>query len=644
MIQVKDRKLEESVFLKLHEKEIAAWPTGKEIDLDEALAYQKSLPDHKSFWKRLARYKAEGKTGLYPRSGVPVVEEEIRLLQSLNSVGVELFPFTTDSYTRNRQFEKAQYCLDESIRTGQRKLNGYPIINHGVQTNRRVVESCTGAFDPRSSYGANSFVAEMAFASGMTSMPNSFFGWISGYDKTVTPEACIQTAQYLGRLIGWYADRGVILSSACHGWLPNGVIPMYMNMATQIIEGLVTTGQGGKAIIPLTNMQGNFSQDLSDIRATELLFPKYFEKLGRKDAFIPGIIGNQSSLFPFPQNTGMAYAYINYTAALAAAAGLPACSVKTVDEASGVPSLESHVQTYQSANWMFEIMRGQKWAVNEAEVALETDMTVKAVSAIVDKVLEMGDGDVCVGTVKAIEAGVLDSPFSINSHPRDLCLGARDLHGACRYLDFGNIPVPEEVREYHREKLHERELAEGVKLGFNASIADFWCLSKGKLTGTPEISPYEAECLEHKAEIEAAQPTVITGTVGVDSHVIGTKIVSRILAQYGFRVVALGAQTAPEDFIKAAQETDACAMLISSLYGMAETDCMGFREKCIEAGLDDILLYIGGILGVGVRDHAVDEARFKAPEIGFDRVYPPETDVERDIVDLYHDLKAKGKL
>ena len=74
MIQVRDEKIDESVFLKLHEKEISAWPTGKDIDLDEAVEYQKSLPEDKSFWKRLMKYKAEGRTGLYPRSGVPVVE------------------------------------------------------------------------------------------------------------------------------------------------------------------------------------------------------------------------------------------------------------------------------------------------------------------------------------------------------------------------------------------------------------------------------------------------------------------------------------------------------------------------------------------------------------------------------------------
>ena len=137
-------------------------------------------------------------------------------------------------------------------------------------------------------------------------------------------------------------------------------------------------------------------------------------------------------------------------------------------------------------------------------------------------------------------------------------------------------------------------------------------------------------------------PTIITGTVGVDSHVIGTKVLSRALREAGFKVVALSAQTSPEEFIKAAQETAADAMLISSLYGMAEMDLRGFREKCVEAGIGDILLYVGGILGVGKHDFEEDEKKFKA--IGFDRVYPPETSVKRDIRDLHEDLKARGRI
>jgi len=76
------------------------------------------------------------------------------------------------------------------------------------------------------------------------------------------------------------------------------------------------------------------------------------------------------------------------------------------------------------------------------------------------------------------------------------------------------------------------------------------------------------------------QPTVITGTVGMDVHVIGTKILSRALRDAGFNVVELGMQVPPEEFIGVAKETKADAILVSSLYGMAELDLRGFKEKC----------------------------------------------------------------
>ena len=135
--------------------------------------------------------------------------------------------------------------------------------------------------------------------------------------------------------------------------------------------------------------------------------------------------------------------------------------------------------------------------------------------------------------------------------------------------------------------------------------------------------------------------TIITGTVGMDAHVIGTKVLSRAFRDAGFNVIELGMQTPTEEFIKAAQETDADAILMSSLYGMAEYDLRGFKEKCMEAGLQDVLLYIGGLLGVSRHDFSEDEVKFK--ELGFDRVYPPEADLKSAIEDLRADLEKRDK-
>ena len=137
-------------------------------------------------------------------------------------------------------------------------------------------------------------------------------------------------------------------------------------------------------------------------------------------------------------------------------------------------------------------------------------------------------------------------------------------------------------------------------------------------------------------------PTVITGTVGQDSHSIGSRLLSKVLRDKGFNVVELGGLTPAEEFIDAAKETDADAILMSSLYGMAEIDLAGFKDACVEAGLQDVLLYLGGYLMVGRHDWSDAESRFKA--LGFDRVYPPEVDLDVAIEDLRADLKARRKL
>jgi methylaspartate mutase sigma subunit len=132
---------------------------------------------------------------------------------------------------------------------------------------------------------------------------------------------------------------------------------------------------------------------------------------------------------------------------------------------------------------------------------------------------------------------------------------------------------------------------------------------------------------------------LITGVIGSDTHIVGNRILSMALEKAGFKVVSLGALTPANDFIKAAIETAAEAILVSSLYGLGELDCRGFRDMCIEAGLDDILLYVGGNLVVGKRSWEETEAVFLA--MGFDRACPPGTRSAEVIRLLNQDFAAR---
>ena len=134
--------------------------------------------------------------------------------------------------------------------------------------------------------------------------------------------------------------------------------------------------------------------------------------------------------------------------------------------------------------------------------------------------------------------------------------------------------------------------------------------------------------------------TLITGVIGADTHIVGNRILSMALEKADYKVVTLGALTPAEEFIKAAIETAADGIIVSSLYGQGELDCRGFREMCIEAGLDDILLYVGGNLVVGKHPWPEVEKRFL--KMGFDRAFPPGTRTDEVIENLDADFAARA--
>lgn len=130
--------------------------------------------------------------------------------------------------------------------------------------------------------------------------------------------------------------------------------------------------------------------------------------------------------------------------------------------------------------------------------------------------------------------------------------------------------------------------------------------------------------------------TLVLGVIGADVHAIGNKILYYFFTEAGFEVINLGVMVSQEEYINAAIESNADAILVSSLYGHGEIDCRGIRDRCIEAGIDDILLYVGGNIVVGKQPFGEVEKRFK--DMGFDRVFPPGTEPQTTIDFLKLDL------
>jgi len=131
--------------------------------------------------------------------------------------------------------------------------------------------------------------------------------------------------------------------------------------------------------------------------------------------------------------------------------------------------------------------------------------------------------------------------------------------------------------------------------------------------------------------------TLVLGVIGADVHAVGNKILDYVYTQAGFNVVNLGVMVSQKEFVEAAIESAADAIVVSSLYGHGEIDCKGLRQKCDEAGLTGIKLYAGGNLVVGKQNFTDVENLFL--DMGFDRVYPPGTDPQLSIEHINLDIQ-----
>ena len=129
---------------------------------------------------------------------------------------------------------------------------------------------------------------------------------------------------------------------------------------------------------------------------------------------------------------------------------------------------------------------------------------------------------------------------------------------------------------------------------------------------------------------------LVLGVIGADVHAVGNKILDYAFSEAGFDVINLGVMVSQDEFIGAAIESNADAIIVSSLYGHGELDCRGMRGNCQERGLWDIVLYVGGNIVVGKQPFEEVEKNFKA--MGFDRVFGPGTPPEEAIAALMEDL------
>lgn len=479
---LKNKFIEETTFFKEREEVLKTWSTGKDVNLEEAIEFQKTISDNKRFSKVLKQADDQKKTLIQPRAGVALLEEHIKLLQYLQEEA-DLLPTTIDAYTRQNQYSEAQKGIEKSKEANRSLLNGFPAVNYGVNQCRKIILSLDKPVQIRHGTPDARLLAEITLAAGFTSFEGGGISYNIPYAKKVPLEKSINDWNYVYRLIGYYHENGIDINVEPFGPLTGTLVPPFLSHTIAIIEGLLALQQGVKSITLGYGQLGNLIQDTAAMISLKELALEIFKETGFEDFELTTVF--HQWMGGFPEDESKAFAVISLGSAAAALSKATKVIVKTPHEALGIPSKEANLQGLKTTKQMVNMLADQVMDRSE-KLNLEIEIIKKEVKYLINKILEIGDSDLVKGTIRAFETGILDIPFAPSIYNKGKLIPVRDNEGAVRILDKGFVPLDPDVEHYYKEKISQRAFYEKREANYQMLVDDIYAISKGKLVGRPK--------------------------------------------------------------------------------------------------------------------------------------------------------------
>ncbi|KAB2920301.1 MAG: methylaspartate mutase subunit E [Hyphomicrobiaceae bacterium] len=476
MPQLSATQIPIDAFERMRRENLARWPTGALVDIDEAVAYHRSLPVHKQLARVMRKADAEGRCLTQPRGGFGTLELQLELMRELDTVGMaDIVPTTTDSYTRNEQWASAERGIEESRKANRSMLNGFPMVNYGPQEARKLIEAINKPAIVLSGTSFPKLTSEIGYAAGFSGYLGSGLAYTVSYTKETSLEEGIRNYQYLDRLVALYGSKGVELHRRQPGFLTGTNIPPSIAITTCIIDALLAAGQGVKNYGLELGQTLHLVQDVAGITMCRILVQEYLARFGFNDVFTP--VTSLHWMGAWPHDEAQASALIAYGGILAAVGGAVSITTKSTHEAFGIPTPKANAEGLRITRMAIYLARNLRLG-SMPEFKSECELIRREVTPVVDKILEMGDGDAALSTIRAAEAGVLDVPWSPNRWIKSRVMPARDADGYLRILSPGQMPIPRDVLEVHEAGLRRRAEIEAIPFGEDLAVSSVYELSE----------------------------------------------------------------------------------------------------------------------------------------------------------------------
>lgn len=463
---------------------LESWKTGRQArDLAENAAFLSRQPS----WADLQAL-ADARGGpplIQARTGVALVGAQIKLLKAMRGAGAEMLSYQVDSLTRNNNYAGAEEAIRESRATRASTINGFPVVNHGVTSLRRVCAEVAAPLQTRHSTRDPRLLAEISYAGGVTAFEGGAICYNVPYYKDYPLEESVRAWQYVDRLTGLYYERfGVKLDREFFGTLTATLIPPSLAVVINLVETILAVQQGVKCMSLAYAEQGHRAQDVAAVRTMREMAEETLANMGYRDVQVHTVF--HQYMAAFPEEPHRAEELIRNSAVTAALSRATRVVIKTPVEALRIPQIADNVHAAHLVRRGFDDAARER--LDEAKVAEECALIRREARAVLDSLFVCGGGSLARGVAEGFRRGLLDVPFAPSVYNRNEVLTARDCEGAVRFLSCGRLEFDRELREFHEFKISERMRAEGLRRsedGYLLVERDVLCIPRGQYEGWP---------------------------------------------------------------------------------------------------------------------------------------------------------------
>lgn len=393
-------------------------------------------------------FKKRDRVLVQPRGGFPTYKKMFELYETFMTADIDVLPLTIDSNTRLNDYAMAQKMLTLSEENEMDMLNGYPLVNHGYRTTRKMVTHFNKPVSLRHGTPDARLLVETALASGIFEIEGGPITYMLPYSKNFPLDKAFLYWKYVDKVCAKYSTLNEPINRESFGPLTATLVPPCIVIVIQLIEMLLSIEEGVKSFSVSFSQNGSMMQDIITSNVLKKLSREYANQFGGEDAII-NLVYHQW-MGAFPRNKELSDSLINTNTVIAAMVRADKIIIKTRDEAFGIPTMQCNAQSVANTKYTLRTLKGLP-VISDAE---EEENLEAEVRSIMDAVFNDQADTLWRKVFNSIKNGIIDVPFSPHIINHNAVITIRDDSGNIRIIEKGKLPLSDKCFAYEKSKVN----------------------------------------------------------------------------------------------------------------------------------------------------------------------------------------------